>query len=145
MTTLARAIEIAARAHAGRIGEDGEPEILHPLRVMLRLQHDAERQVAILHDVIEDGGLTPADLEAAGFSAELVSAVEALTGRAGEPYDDYIERVARHPLAARVKQADVKEHMVVVSGFAADEARAERLDTYRRARVRLAEALARGG
>ena len=48
MSTLNKAIEIAALAHADRIGEDGESEILHPLRVMLRLQAEDERQTAML-------------------------------------------------------------------------------------------------
>lgn len=145
MSTLSRAIEIAARAHADRIGEDGNPEIVHALRVMLRLQDDAARQVAVLHDVIEDCGLTAVALAGEGFAAEVVSAVEVLTGREGESYDSYIERVVRHPLAALVKQADVEEHAAVVSAFAAGEARAAQLDAYRRARSRLAEALAGGG
>lgn len=145
MSTLSHAIEIAARAHADRVGEDGDPEILHALRVMLRLHDDAARQAAVLHDVIEDCGLTAAELAAQGFAPEVVGAVEALTGREGEAYEAYIERLARHPLAARVKQADVEEHAAVVGAFAAGDARAARLETYRRARARLAEALAHGG
>ena len=35
MSTLERAIEIAARAHAGQIDKANQPYILHPLRVML--------------------------------------------------------------------------------------------------------------
>jgi (p)ppGpp synthase/HD superfamily hydrolase len=34
---LSRAIELAARAHEGQTDKTGEPYILHPLRVMLRL------------------------------------------------------------------------------------------------------------
>jgi (p)ppGpp synthase/HD superfamily hydrolase len=35
MPTLERAIEIAAKAHAGQVDKAGEPYILHPIRVML--------------------------------------------------------------------------------------------------------------
>lgn len=142
MSTLAKAIEIAARAHAERIGEDGEAEILHSLRVMLRLQTDDERQTAMLHDVIEDCGMTVLDLHAAGFSKDVVAAVEILTGRAGETYDQYISRVVQLPLAVRVKRADVEEHASVVARLPVSDEQLERLGNYRRARITLAAAVA---
>lgn len=142
MSTLDQAIEFAARAHAGRIGEDGEAEILHPLRVMLRLQLDDERQTAMLHDVIEDCGKTPADLQAAGFSAAVVAAVQVLSGQPGESYDEYIGRVLQLPLAVRVKRADVEEHASVVSALPHSDEKVERLGNYQRARIALAAALA---
>ncbi len=141
MSTLAKAIEVAARAHAERIGEDGEPEILHPLRLMLRLHADDERQVAMLHDVIEDCGLSAEDLQAAGFSTEVVAAVEVLTGRAGETYDQYISRVVKLPLAVRVKRADVEEHASFVRHLPVSDEQLERLGNYQRARVALAAAM----
>jgi polyhydroxyalkanoate synthesis regulator phasin len=140
MSTIEKAIQVATRAHAGRIGEDGDPEILHPLRVMMRLQADDERQTAILHDVIEDGGMTPEELRAEGFSDEIILAVETLTGRMGESYDDYIRRVLPVPLAARVKRADVEEHASVVSRLPVCAEQIERMGNYERARAALATA-----
>jgi GTP diphosphokinase / guanosine-3',5'-bis(diphosphate) 3'-diphosphatase len=35
MDRLERAIEIAAKAHAGQVDKAGQPYILHPIRVML--------------------------------------------------------------------------------------------------------------
>ena len=55
MGTLERAIEIAARAHAEQHDPSGEPYILHPLRMMLKLNAPDDRIVAVLHDVIEKG------------------------------------------------------------------------------------------
>lgn len=52
MSTLERAIEIAALAHAGQVDKAGEPYILHPLRVMLRVSGTHERMAAVLHDVV---------------------------------------------------------------------------------------------
>lgn len=43
MSSLERAIAIAAKAHAGQIDKAGQPYILHPLRVMLRLTSETER------------------------------------------------------------------------------------------------------
>jgi (p)ppGpp synthase/HD superfamily hydrolase len=54
MSTLERAIVIAAEGHAGATDKAGAPYILHPLRMMLRLSSPEERIVAVLHDVVED-------------------------------------------------------------------------------------------
>lgn len=51
---LEKAIRIAASAHEGQRDKGGHPYILHPLRVMLAMSTEAERIVAILHDVVED-------------------------------------------------------------------------------------------
>ena len=54
MSTLERAIQIAALAHAGQFDKAGQPYILHPLRVMFRMEEEHERIAAVLHDVVED-------------------------------------------------------------------------------------------
>jgi (p)ppGpp synthase/HD superfamily hydrolase len=54
MSTLERAIAIAAEAHAGHFDKAGAPYVLHPLRMMLRVSSIDERIVAVLHDVVED-------------------------------------------------------------------------------------------
>ncbi|MFB1009938.1 MAG: GTP pyrophosphokinase, partial [Thiopseudomonas sp.] len=51
MSNLERALVIAALAHAGQRDKGGEPYVLHPLRMMLKLETDEERQAALLHDV----------------------------------------------------------------------------------------------
>lgn len=148
MSSIEKALQVAARAHAGRIGEDGDPEILHVLRVMLRLKSDssdsadAARQAAILHDVIEDGGMTADELRQEGFSEDVILAVETLTGRMDESYDDYILRVIQHPLATRVKRADVEEHAAVVSRMPVTDQQIERMGNYQRARAVLQQTLA---
>ncbi|MGZ7078608.1 MAG: GTP pyrophosphokinase, partial [Thermoanaerobaculia bacterium] len=62
MSTLERAIAIAAEKHAGQTDKAGAPYILHPLRVMLRVSTNDERITAVLHDVVEDCGVTLEDL-----------------------------------------------------------------------------------
>ena len=53
-SSLERAIEIAARAHAGQTDKGGAPYVLHPLRVMLQLRDPVAQIAAVLHDVVED-------------------------------------------------------------------------------------------
>ena len=111
MITLESAIALAAKAHAGQKDLAGEPYILHPLRVMLKVASEPERIVAILHDVVEDTNHTLDDLRLAGCSPEVVDAVDRLTRREGEDYFDYVARAAEHPLARRVKIADLEDNM----------------------------------
>lgn len=111
MSTLAKAIEIAARAHADQTDKVGAPYILHPLRIMLRCNSEAERIVAVLHDVVEDSLYTLDDLRREGFAAEILAAVDLLTHRTEDSYDVYVERLSRNPLARRVKLGDLEDNM----------------------------------
>lgn len=111
MSTLEQAIAIAARAHAGQFDKAGQPYILHPLRVMLRVQGRDERVVAVLHDVIEDTPVTLHDLRAAGFSDRILAAVTALTKRPGETRLQAAARAVVDPVARAVKLADNAENM----------------------------------
>lgn len=111
MATLEKAIGIAAMAHSGQTDKAGEPYILHPIRVMLRMTTDEERIVAVLHDVIEDSEWSISNLRSEGFSQAVVDAVEALTKRNGESRISAAERAAAHPIAMVVKLADNAENM----------------------------------
>lgn len=111
MSTLERAIEIAARVHAGRVDKGKSPYILHPLRVMLAVEGKTERIVAVLHDVIEDSEWTLSALEQEGFSPTVVEAVDALTHREGETYEEYVKRAGKNRIARRVKIADLADNL----------------------------------
>jgi (p)ppGpp synthase/HD superfamily hydrolase len=111
MSTLERAIELAARAHAGQVDKAGQPYILHPLRLMLAVRTPHERLAAVLHDIVEETPTAFADLEAEGFAPEVVAAVRALTKHAGEARIDAARRAAADPVARAVKLADVTDNM----------------------------------
>jgi (p)ppGpp synthase/HD superfamily hydrolase len=110
MSTLERAIAIAAEAHEGKVDKAGAPYILHPLRVMLKMATTEERIVAILHDVVEDSEITFEHLRKEGFSDAVVDAVDAVTIRSGESYDDFVQRAALNPIGRRVKLADLEDN-----------------------------------
>ena len=111
MNTLEKAIELAARAHAGQVDKAGEPYILHPLRLMLSVTGENERITAVLHDIVEDTTTTLADLRALGFPEDVVTAVDALTKRKGETRLEAAARAAANSIARAVKLADVTHNM----------------------------------
>lgn len=110
---LERAILLACRAHRGQRypSPEAEPYIQHPLRVMLSVQGFRAQIAAVLHDVLEDTEVGTDDLVDAGLPADVVAAVVALTHRSGQTYEEYIEEVARDPLARVVKLADLADNL----------------------------------
>ncbi len=108
---LEKAIQIAVQAHAGQKDRADQPYILHPLRIMFALSTETEQICGVLHDVVEDTGYTFERLRSEGFSEEVIEALEQLTKRKREPYDDYISRVLTNPLAIKVKAADLNDNM----------------------------------
>lgn len=134
MSTLQRAIEIAVEAHSTQTGRDGEPYILHPLRMMAQFDTDDERMVAVLHDVVEDNPEWTLDrLRAEGFEAIIVAAVDHLTRREKESYMDFVARAAEHPLARRVKLADLRDNMNITRLPRLGGKDLERLERYHKA------------
>lgn len=131
------AIRIANDAHAGQKDKAGQPYILHPLRVMLRLAAEDEQVVAVLHDVLEDTTVSSANLAEQGIPARLIASVEVLSKRSGEDYGQYLARVKRDPLARAVKLADLEDNLDVRRLEAVEAADAERLTKYLNARAEL--------
>ncbi len=114
---LQKAIELAVKAHRDSEDPPGEPYIVHPMRVLLRVSQadDADQEpdlrvTAILHDVLERGTLTEKDLRSAGIPARIVRAVRLLTHRDGTTYADYVIRLKPDPLARAVKIADLMDN-----------------------------------
>lgn len=110
-TLLDRAIEIAVDEHAGETEKTGSPYILHSLRSMLRCDAaDTDAQiVAVLHDTILDIPMR-AEMQRGGiFPDRIVEAFECLKCIYKEPYEKYIERVSKNPIARRAKIAKLTE------------------------------------
>lgn len=133
MSTLERAIAIAANAHAGQTDKAGVAYILHPLRVMLLLETEAERIVGVLHDVVEDTPITFDDLRAAGFTDEILAALDSVTRRDDEDYEAFVQRAGENPIGRQVKLADLKDNSDLSRIAAPTEKDYARLEKYRRA------------
>ncbi|SDI60435.1 HD domain-containing protein [Streptococcus equinus] len=102
--------EIAKRAHKGQVDKAGAPYILHPETVASFVTKDDEKIVAYLHDVIEDTPCQLRDLENAGFSSEIIKAVDLLTRKTSQSYKQYLKLVKTNELARVVKLADLKHN-----------------------------------
>ncbi|NBN62068.1 hypothetical protein [Pannonibacter tanglangensis] len=137
MATVARAVKWAYLAFAGERDKAGRYMIDHMSRVAERVKTPNEKMVAWLHDVVEDERYSLEELAADGFSRNVIAAVDAITKRDGEGYDEYLDRVAANRLARTVKLADLADN--------SDEARLALLpaETADRLRAKYAKAIAR--
>jgi len=133
MSTLERAIALAANAHEGQVDKAGVPYILHVLRVMLRLETVEERMAGVLHDVVEDCGWTIERLRSEGFPEAVLRGVDAVTKRDGESYESFVERAKADPIGRRVKMADLQDNSDVSRLVAITERDKARLEKYQRA------------
>ena len=114
MPTLEDAIILATNYHKEQVDKAGEPYILHPMRVMLSMETTGEKIVAILHDVLEDTDTTLSYLEEF-FPGKLLVSVNALTHREGESYQHYLNRIPMYATAIRVKLADLRDNLSILS------------------------------
>lgn len=113
---VAHALAIAAEAHSDDVDAGGAPYMGHVRRVTRRVAEIAPPElvrrcqiVAALHDVVEDHaheGWDPERLATLGFDEEILEALDSVTGRDGEAYEDSIHRSGRDPIGRWVKLAD---------------------------------------
>lgn len=93
---LARTVDDRARSHALRV------EAALPVGVL--------SAAGALHDVVEDGLATLAEV-AERFGVEVATVVELVTRRPGEVYADFVRRAAADPRSRAVKLADVRDNL----------------------------------
>lgn len=118
---LLTAVHIAAEVHSEQLDKGGQPYLFHVLRVGMGLLPDLNAaQAGILHDVLEDSSVgRRADLEeriGCLCGPVVLDAVRHLTRAPGEPYMNYIHRVAKAgedagEVARRVKVEDLLDNL----------------------------------
>lgn len=135
MSTLEKAIQIAAAAHAGQFDKAGEKYILHPIRVMLQVATEEEKIVAMLHDVVEDSEFTLEKLREEGFSDAILEAVDTLTKRVGETRIEAAKRAAANHIACAVKLADNTDNSDLYRIKNPTEKDRARLEEYKKVRT----------
>ena len=140
MPTIEDAILWATEVHRGQVDKSGNPYILHPIRVMMRMTSPEARIVAILHDTIEDSDHTLDDLRELGYDETIIAAVDAISRREDESYEEFIQRLKPNPLARRVKLGDLLDNMDLRrANPVVAEKDAERLARYQRAWIELTQ------
>lgn len=120
---LDRAVQTAAMACAGK-ERNGEPDILHTLRVMINVYNacggdlgdpftQQAMTVAALHDVIEDSIYDADYLLAAGYPRHIVDVVLLLTRpKVEHDYLEYVRKIrdSKNKVALIVKLCDLKDN-----------------------------------
>ena len=131
---IERAIQIAVAAHAGIKDKGGKPYILHPIKVMMRVETEEEQIVAILHDVVEDTDWTFDALRNEGFSETVIEALETVTKQSeDEDYKDFIKRSLQNDIGRKVKIADLRENLDVTRIGELSEKDIKRINKYKKA------------
>jgi (p)ppGpp synthase/HD superfamily hydrolase len=105
-----KAMQFAEKAHRGQVDKAGVPYIFHCYEVAQNHEDEIITTVALLHDVIEDADRTKEDLLSEGFPLEVVTAIDLLTKREGQPYEEYINGIKNNSIAKAVKLADLENN-----------------------------------
>lgn len=115
MNYLNRAIQLASISHEDQVDKAGTPYILHPLRVMFKMETETEMIAAVFHDIMEDcKEITAYSLEKEGFSKEIVDALIVLNRHNYANYEEYIHEVAKNPIAKKIKIADIEDNINIL-------------------------------
>ena len=105
-----KAKNVAEAAHLHQYRKDNiTPYILHPARIVNRLDNDIEKSIAWLHDVVEDTSVTLHDLKKV-FPKKITDIIEILTHR-NESYEEYIDKISRNIIATKIKILDIEDNL----------------------------------
>lgn len=113
MITVEDALRIALKAHEGQKDLDGNPVILHPMAVAVAGRNREEQVAGLLHDVVEDTGITFDDLLRLGVDETIVDALRLLTHTDDMTYEEYVNRIATsgNDIALHVKYNDLQHNL----------------------------------
>ncbi|QIW15927.1 guanosine-3',5'-bis(diphosphate) 3'-pyrophosphohydrolase [Pasteurellaceae bacterium RH1A] len=107
-----KAAQFAQQAHQNQLDKAGQPYIYHLKFVADLLSHEDDIVIATawLHDSVEDTQMSLGEISVL-FGQAIAKAVEAITKRKGESYQDYLGRVKANEIARKVKIADLTHNM----------------------------------
>lgn len=109
---IVTAIDLAIEAHAEQTDKFGRTYLYHLSQVASMTRNDEEYVVAWLHDFVEDSQEPEEAMETIRekFPNEIVDAVDRLTYRKGVSRNDYIERLTKNKISAKVKYYDIRSN-----------------------------------
>lgn len=128
-----KAMKLCFEAHKNQTDKSGLPYIFHPFHLAEQMTDEVTTIVALLHDVAEDTDYSLNDIEAMGFSQEVMTALSLLTHDKSVPYMDYVALIKQNPVAKTVKLADLKHNSDLSRLDVVDEKALARREKYLRA------------
>ena len=135
---IKQAKELAFKIHANQTDKAGAPYIHHLKAVASKLEEQGENEdfiiVGWLHDSIEDTDITLDEIQHL-FGDVISNAVDAITKRKNEPYDDYLLQVKSNSIARLVKLADLSHNMDLSRLAKITEKDLMRLEKYKHAKA----------
>ena len=136
-----KAMQIAYAAHHGQLDYNGIPYIFHPIHLAEQMDDEISCCAALLHDVVEDTDVTMEHL-AREFPEEVIAVLKLLTHKKDVPYFDYVRSIKHHPIAKKIKLADIAhncDQTRCVGSDLTEEQLAYFREKYRKARQILTE------
>ena len=128
-----KAMKIAFEAHKNQTDKNGIPYIYHPVHLAEQMDSENTICVALLHDVVEDTSMTFEDLQAEGFSPEIIDSLKLLTHDDAVPYMEYVKEIKKNPIATKVKLADLRHNSDLTRLDKVNEKALKRVEKYKKA------------
>ena len=125
-----RALKICFEVHKNQVDKSGLPYVFHPFHLAEQMDDELSVTCALLHDVVEDSGMTLRNLREMGFPEEVLEVLSLLTHDKSVPYMDYVREIKKNPIAVKVKLADLKHNSDPARVDAADESMLKRWAKY---------------
>ena len=104
-----KALQIMFDAHKDQLDRAGAPYVFHPFHLAEQMPDEISVAAALLHDVVEDSGMTFDTLAMQGISEEVIDILRLLTHDPAMPYMDYVHKIklSGNPRAIQIKLADL--------------------------------------
>ena len=109
---LEKAYKLAYKYFKDKVDKGGNPYMNHLMFVSNNCLFEDSKIVGLLHDILEDTDCSIAELESV-VHENLIEAIQLLTKRKDEKYNDYIERIAmsKNLIAIEVKINDLNKKL----------------------------------
>ena len=105
-----KALKLCFEAHREQVDKTGIPYVFHPFHLAEQMDDEISTVCALLHDVIEDTEITIEMLRQMEFPQEVLDVLRLLTHDPIVPYMDYVKNISSHPIAKKVKIADLRHN-----------------------------------
>lgn len=105
-----QALSLVAQHFAGVTDKDGEPYVMHCLRVMMGVDDPRAQLIGLMHDLVEDTSVTLDELRDLGFDDEVIEGVRLVTHTSEDTYSEYVVRLKGNALARQVKLSDLRDN-----------------------------------